>query len=480
MRLFPVLFLALSGCLLGPNQGQVLCGANASVSFWGYSNAPNQTVYLQSATSRDGRFTTFSQVVTAANPTQYAGAQIYHFSKNVTIPQWNSTDAQLRTYVRAVIYPTGSFQSPSYLTTYDINPPVGGTAAGCINNRVSAGSTLNQAIAYCASDDSPVAELTAPALSTCPCTNTTYTGNLVIDDALDAAQYVCLQTLTGNLTVAETAPENVPFPQLTSVSGNVSLNHGRPYQQNGNTLYNTRLIDLPVLAHIGGNLSAQARTNEGVAGVPAGLHAVNQVGGDILIQLRGTHPNYLSALTHLDGNLTIESYGSELDLNGGSTLASLNTVGGDVTVRNFYNTNGVLNGLDSINGSLTLQNFRLQGNCFSQLVSVGGNFHLNSMKDVGIFAPDLETVGGELGYLGHNLVTTLSEVPWALTAQALRIENNAALTALTGIQAQITSGPITIGGSPQLSQCLVNTFLADQTSGGWTGVANISGTLPCP
>src|SRR5688572_1148699 len=48
LLLVPVL-LATSACLLTPNQDDVLCGANASVTFSGYTNMPGQTVYIQTS-----------------------------------------------------------------------------------------------------------------------------------------------------------------------------------------------------------------------------------------------------------------------------------------------------------------------------------------------------------------------------------------------------------------------------------------------
>jgi hypothetical protein len=474
-----VLFSATQACLLTPNQDDVLCGANASVLFSGYSTVANQTVYIQAARARTGPFTTLGTAVTGSSPVNYGGMQLYYFSTTRTITRWESTDATLRTYVRAVIYPTGSFQSPMYLTTFDAQPPTGSTPTNCIAARVNSGDTLMEATNYCASDDSPIAELFAPAQSTCPCSNTSYTGTLVIDDANDAASFVCLQSLTGSLTIADSAPETVPLPSLTSISGSATLHYERPLtgQQ-----YKRRAINLPSLTSVGGDLTIFGRDTISVSATPAGLHAVTFVGGDLTISLYGVHPNLLSSLAHLDGDLTIQGWTPQgnLDINASNTLANLGSVDGDVRVQYFYATNGVLNSLTTIGGSLHLESLNMAAvPSLQALESVGANLHFVDTFVGGAF-PAIDTIGGELGYLGYpsNTNVSFNAVQGAL-ASSLRIENNAALTTL-GTGVQIGAGNIEIHGNPQLSQCEVDGFLSEQLAGGWTGSAFVTGTIACP
>lgn len=486
LPLLAALLLAITpaGCLLTPNQGDVLCGANQGVTFSGYSNQPNQTVYLQAAPARTGPFTTLTTVATGASGYSYAGTTIYPFSKPAIITAWGSTDSTLRTYVRAVIYPTGSFQSPVYLTTFDADPPAGSNAASCINGRVNAGDTLNDAIVFCASDDSPIAELTAPAVSTCACSPSTHVGDLVIANANQAATHKCLTALTGSLTVTDAAPEHVAFPNLTSISGHATLHYERLTTIGANPVYYTRVIDLPALTSIGGDVALTGRTIESVSGTPGGLHAVTSVGGDIRITLHGTNPNVLSSLTHLGGDLLIEGWTGalgNLDLGGGATLANLHTVGGDVHLRGFYSTNGVLNNLDAVSGNLTVEAVRFYPSVsFGSLDSVGGDLHFRSMKMMGPPWGQLDTVGGELGVFGHTSLTNLSTLPvQGFTASGLRVENNAALTGL-GVNVQLGAGDLHIHGNPALSQCTVNSFVATQTAGGFSGDSYVSETMACP
>lgn len=477
------LFTATPACLLTPNQGDVLCGANQSVAFSGYSNAPNQTVYLQAAPSRSGPFVTLTTAVTSATPLNYAGTNIYSFSKNAVITQWSTNDATLKTYVRAVIYPTGSFQSPAYLNTFDKQPPVGNNAATCINTRVNAGDTLSEATDYCNSNDSPIAELSAPAVSTCACAPMTYTGNLTIATANDAANYKCLTSLTGNLTVTDAAPETVGFPSLTSISGNATLHYERPTNVPGDP-YHTRVIDLAALTSIGGDVALTGRTSESVSGTPGGLHAVTNVGGDIRITVYGTNPNVFSALTHLNGDLLIEGWtgaAGNLDIGAGATLANLHTVGGNVHVRGFYATNNVLNGLDSVAGNLTVEAVRFYpSQSFAGLDTVGGNLHFVAIKEFGPTWPSLVSVGGELGVFNQNLTTNLSVVPVSnISAAGLRAENNAALTGL-GVNVHLGAGDIHIHNNPMLSQCTVNNFVNAQIAGGFSGDVYATQTIACP
>ena len=82
-------------------------------------------------------------------------------------------------------------------------------------------------------------------------------------------------------------------------------------------------------------------------------------------------------------------------------------------------------------------------------------------------------------FVGHPLQQGLSSFPIGpMQAHSLRIENNAALSSLTGATFQVGAGNIIIAGNAVLSQCQVNTFLSAQQAGGWTGVASVSGPLP--
>jgi len=482
----PVLFLvaaaALAGCLTTPNNHQQVCGANASVSFTGFLPWPNHGVVFQVATSPTGPWTQFGNTTSTGTAINYAGFTLYSFSKALPIPTWTSAGGALHAYVRAR---TNAGQQPGdqlwkELTTFEINPPVGGNAVGCIGNRVNNGATLNEALTYCASSSSPVVDITAPFASTCGCSNTVYNGDLVIDSAAAAAQYVCLQTLNGALTVTDGAPEVLPLASLQTISGNATLSYSYPFLMGTTIAYKSRTIDLAALTSIGGNLSITARRTDGSnLSYPFSMNAVTSVGGNILIEVYGLNPSGLAGLTSHTGNLTIT--GHNLDVNAGNLLTGLTHVTGDILVENIYATNNVLNSLQTVTGNVTLKKL-LSHNNFLGLQSVSGNLRFETMQLLGATWASLTGVGGELALIGGPGLTSLQLLPvGATTAGSFRLETQPVMTTLAGSSFHVVgAGPITISGAPALSQCEVNTFLDAQQAAGWTGTPDVSGTIPCP
>jgi hypothetical protein len=365
-----------------------------------------------------------------------------------------------------------------------MTPPTGSSTLHCLSLRVQAGDTGIEANEYCSSGESPVVEVLAPAQTTCGgCTNVVVNGNVTINSPLSAAQYVCTETINGSLTVTEAAPEVVALPALETITGNITADYSFPFvYQNANT-YRRRFIDMPALTSIGGDVSLEAKRWEGTKAVPNGLDAVTSVGGDITITLWDANPNVFAGLTSHTGNITIQGFvNGQLDVNIGGSFENLTEVTGDVLVQRFFATNGVLNSLETIDGNLTVGELRFYPELsFTSLESVSGNFEFNKMKQLGGPWANAVTIGGELRYIGHTSMANFSALPLAgAQVHALRIENNTVLSSLTGTTFQVGSGDIFISGNPALSQCQVDTFLAAQQAGGWTGDAIVSGTLPCP
>lgn len=489
----PLALLVLTGCanLQSPKNGQQVCGANANVQFSGYIPYAGKSVQIQVATAATGPWTNVG-TVTSSTTNYYTvdDVKYYSFSKSFQLSKWTSVaegGAQLHNFVRARIYVDGDFVPNPYwvsLTTFDVTPPNGVTPLECMSARIQAGDTGPQANDFCASDESPVVELIAPPLTTCGgCTNTVVNGNVTINSPLTAAQYVCTQTVNGSITVTDAAPEVVQLPALQSITGNVTFDYSFPITYNGSLSYRRRFIELPVLATIGGNATLDAKRWQGTKLVPNGLDAVTSVGGDITITLYDANPNVFGALTSHAGNLTIQGYpNGQLDVNVATSFEALTEVTGDVLVRRFFSTNGVLNQLEVVDGKLTVGELRFYPEqSFQALESVTGDFEWNAMKQLGGAWGNVVTVGGDLVFTSHNSVTGLSVIPLAnAPVHGLRIENNAALNNLTGTTFHVGAGDIVISGNPALSQCQVNTFLAAQQAGGWTGNAVVSGTLPCP
>lgn len=483
----------LSGCasLHSPRNGQQVCGANANVTFSGYVPFAGKSVQIQMAGAANGPWTTVG-TATSSSTNYYTidDVKYYSFSKAFQLSKWTSVaegGAQLHSFVRARIYVDGDFVPNPYwrtLTTFDMVPPIGQSPLECMQTRMNAGDTGVAANDYCASDESPVVEVIAPAQTTCGgCSNAVVNGNVTINSPLTAAQYVCTQTINGSLTVTEAAPEVVALPALQTITGDYTADYSFPMITLGQAPWRRRFVELPALTSIGGNASLEARRWEGNKSVPNGLDAVTSVGGDITITLRDANPNVFAGLTSHAGNLTIQGYeNGNLDVNVQNSFENLTTVTGDVLVRRFFSTTGVLNPLEEVDGDLTVSAVRFYPSQSLQgLESVSGDLELNAMKQFGPPWLNAVTVGGELVFSDTGWLTGMNVTPMAnASVYALRIENNAMLNSLTGTSFQVGAGNIVIANNPALSQCQVNTFLAAQQAGGWTGTATVSNTLPCP
>lgn len=435
--------LLASGCyaLHSPTNGQVVCGADANVRFTGYVPGANRTVYIQHAIAPNGPWTSLGTATTGTQGYTYDDVTYYRFDKTFQLSKWSPVaegGAQQHTFVRARVYNEGGFGVPAgyqLLDSFDVVPPQGTSPIDCMYQRMQGGATSLQAHNYCKSSESPVVEVIAPAQTTCNlCTEVVVNGNVTINSALSAARYACTETINGNITVTSAAPEQFGLPALESVSGNVNFDYAFPYAQGPNTIYRRRLINLPALTSIGGNVDLYAKRTDGSNKLsPNGMDAVTSIGGDITITCFDTNPNVFDALTSHSGNITIQGdlNGGALDVNAGGAFQNLTQVTGDVHVHRFFATSGFLMALEQINGNLTIGDLRFYpSQSFTALEYVSGNFHFVAMKQIGGTWINHVDVGGELGYIGHATNTTLV-IPLANAAVgALRIEDNAALTTL--------------------------------------------------
>lgn len=468
-------------CMFGPENGDEVCGANASVTFKGYLPAASTGVSLHYATSPDGPWTTFASATSQPTGITYAGATYYYFKTSAQIPKWASDGSTLRTYVRAR-YGISSYTV--YLATFDAPGPGGASGLSCIFTQTNAGDTMSEAINACRSSSSPVVSITAPAQSACGCTNTIVNGNLMIDSAISAADHVCVQQVNGNMTITEDAPEVVPFPSLTQIAGDVDFNYSCPKPEYGQTPYERRTIDAPVLTSIGGSALLTARRDLGPKQVPQGLDAVTFVGGDITLTLRDANPQVFNGLTSHTGNVTIQGFvNGNLDINAGGSFQNLTTVTGDLLAQRFYAANGFYQSIQTVNGSVTVGDVRFYpGSSFNSLHTVTENLVFDATKVLGPPWATACTVGGELRFVNQTSIM-LSAMPATLTTvQGLRLENNPNLADLSGTAFQLGAGNVFISGNPSLPQCEVDAFLAGQAAGGWTGSAFVTGTNsnPCP
>ncbi len=484
--------LVVGGCysLQSPTNGQVVCGADANVRFTGYVPGTGRSVQIQHAIAASGPWATLGSATSGGQGQTFDDVTYYRFDKSFQLSRWSPVAEggnQQRTFVRARTWVEGAGAQPAhwqYLDSFDVNLPQGSTPIGCMSERMQAGATSLQAHDYCESDESPVVEVLAPATTTCNlCTEVVVNGNVTIDSALSAARYSCTETINGNLTVTSAAPEQLGLPELESVSGHVNMDYAFPFTQYAQTQYRRRLINLPALATIGGDVTLYAkRTDSSNKLSPNGMDAVTEIGGDITITCFDTNPNVFDSLTSHTGNITIQGdlNGGALDVSASGAFQNLTEVTGNVHVHRFFATTGMFMALEQINGNLTVGDLRFYpSQSFTSLENVSGNFHFVAMKQIGNTWVNSVDVGGELGYIGHTTGTTLTIPLPNAQVGALRIEGNTALTTLTGNSFQVGAGSIVITGNPVLSQCQVNSFLAAQQAGGWSGTSSVSGTLPC-
>ncbi len=474
------LALTASGCMLSPTHGSVLCGANANVTFAGYVTQPGVWVTFSAAKSAAGPFTVIGSVKSSTSPGTYAGTTLYGYSKQLQIPIWNGAESTLRTFIRAhVATPYGN----ANLTTFDVETASGQKPVACLSSEVDDGALLADAVAACASDSSPIVELTAPALSTCACTATSVRGDVVIDDAIDAANRVCMQTLTGSLTVLESAPRFVHLPVLTQVSGDAHLEYGYATGVPGPP-FRTRTLALPVLTTIGGHVELTARTNDAPPTAPVGLHAVTSIGGDLSLTLYGTNPDVFDNLTHMSGDPLVQGWtgaAGNLDIGGSQLLPAMTSMDGSLTVQGFYTTTSLFNQLETVGGDVRVERVRFYASpSFQSLETVGGDLQFVALKQAGPSWPALTSVGGELLIADHTTTTQLSTFPFGSAAvHALRIENNAALGQLDG-DLQVGAGNIEIHANPAITQCALDAFVLDQLAGGFSGSVDATEIAACP
>lgn len=483
--------LVAGGCynMQSPLNGGQVCGADANVRFMGYVPGPNRSVQIQHAFAPNGPWANLGSVTSVStNGVTLDDVTYYRFDKPFQLSRWSSVavgGAQIHTYVRARVWVEAGLGSPAHwelLSTFDVQTPIGTSPTDCMYQRMLAGDTSLAANEYCESDESPVVEVIAPAQTSCGlCNEVAVAGNVVIDSARSAARYSCTETIGGNFTVTSAAPELFALPELESVGGNIDFDYSVPVVQFGSTYYRRRFIELPVLETIGGNANLYAKRTDGVKAVPNGLDAVTSV-GDITITVYDANPNVFDGLTSHTGNITIQgdSNGGELDVMASGSFTNLTEVTGNVLVHRFFSASGMLMALEAVNGNLTVGTLRFYpSQSFTSLANVSGNFHFINMKQMGNAWTNPVSVGGELGFIGHTSQATMVIPLVNAAVGALRIEGNAALTTITGNTFQVGTGNIVITGNPVLSQCQVNSLLAAQQAGGWTGAAVVSGTLPC-
>ena len=241
-----------SACMLTPNNQQEVCGVDAEVGFAGFTIGPAQTITIEVAPTSTGPWTVLTTATSVSTPITVDGVDLYGWSTSAPIDVWEVGGPGFVAYARGSL-------GPYDLITFDDPSVTGGIPAGvCINNAIASGLSLLDAVDACDSSSSPVVELIAPFVSTCPCAaGLSTTTDVVIETPADLADARCLETIDANLEVRTADFPVVDLHELTEVTGDVTLD----YQWSGGVpTAAARLIEADALATVGGNVELLGTT----------------------------------------------------------------------------------------------------------------------------------------------------------------------------------------------------------------------------
>ena len=494
------LLLLASACLFEPANETELASVATPVEFRGVAYTPRTTVVIEAATAPDGPFVQIATATTDAHAVVQGGASTYAFSTTAAIPRsrWAQTCAGRETFVRAR---GGNL----VFTSYDSAAIAGLDAETCIANWIADGRPFVYAAATCQSIYGAPARLRVEGggLST-----TTLSRNLRVVSQFHAQDYACLTQIVGNLTITDPTAAAIEFPELAAVTGSLQAVYPR-------RLGNSRAIDLPLLASVGGDVSVSSAPLPGDQGASAvmafGMPALTQIGGNLAIAFQGEGSGFDSVsgfdtLAALAADLEVGTPASSNDTGFSGLLPELQSVAGDVELRPGLSTTALLGALVSVGGSFALNAGSLNsiGN-FAALASIDGDASIELVGVQGDDLPALETVGGSLAVHvgdfglgpGERYFPVLGEVGGvlhvfeteaalgalgaaAVDAGGLTLEANPALVDLASDVGHVdvaNNGPITIIDNPGISDC----DAADWVDGlpGHNGPVVISGNGPC-
>jgi len=364
------------------------------------------------------------------------------------------------------------------LPTIDETSPNGKPFLNCLNDEMEDnGRSAISAILFCDSPNSPVTDVSVPAVGA----PFDHVGSVTIANAVQAEQWVCLRHLTGDLNVPSSSLEHIDLPVLESVSGDANLVYDRP----GLSYFEeTRRISAPLFNTVGGdlNLSSPAATPNQVIQYRIGLDALTSVGGtvDVSAQAFNTDLYGLSNLVSIPGDLSIVTGSGDTFMYG--FLSDLTAVTGDVFVDIGHSSGGVLRALQTVGGDFE----HVDGNIiitgspsYGDLVSVGGNLTFantapNGPSNVQLF-PSLTSVGATLTYenIGSGRSEILLGAPM-LTVGALTVTNNPALTTMGAANIDVVgSGLILVTNNANLCDSSISAWMGGQMN--WTGPSSVSG-----
>jgi hypothetical protein len=485
------LLVVSSSCMFEPANETELASTAVAVEFRGVSITPRSTVRIEAAAAPNGPFVQIATAVTDARPMLQGGALTYAFSTTASIPRtrWAQTCAGSETFVRAR---GGNL----VFTTYDSAALAGLDAETCIAQGIADGSPFVSAATTCQSLFGAPARLRVEGggLST-----TTLARGLRIVSHYQAEDYACLAQINGNLEIVDPTSAEIAFPSLTALYPRL--------------LGESRAIDLPLLASVGGNVDVSSVPLPGDQGISAlmdfGMPALTQVGGNLAIDFEGEGAGFdsvagFAALGTLDGDLAVSNRRTT-DTSFSNLLASLESVGGDAALRPGLSTLSLLGALETVGGDFSLVAGSLNsiGN-LAALVAIAGDASV-ALGVLGDDLPALETVGGALavrvddfglspgeryfpllGDVGGVLRVFESDAPIGVLGAAsvdvdgLELEANSSLNDLESDVGHLdiaNNGAITIIDNPGISDCEAQDWVDGLQ--GHNGPVVISGNGPC-
>lgn len=463
-----------SACMLTPNNQQEVCGVDANVGFAGFTIGAGQTITIEVAPTSTGPWTVLTTATSGSTAFNVDGVDLYGWSTTAPIDVWEVGGPGFVAYARASL---GVYD----LITFD-DPSVTGVPAGiCIQNELASGLSLLDAVAVCDSSSSPVVELIAPFISTCPCAaGLSTTTDVVIETPADLADARCLETIDANLEVVTADFPVVDLHELTEVTGNVTLD----YQWSGGTsTAAARLIEADVLATVGGNVELVWDDTAMINPViDFELPALADIAGDLTIDIHNVNYNAsgLPVLANVTGDLSL--VGSSGDIYAMTMAPLLTDVGGGVLIEPGYALRHVFEGLQTVGGDFVISGGFIDTPVIGldQLADVGGDMRFSGAEwaPVGEGFPALSSVGGNFELSSGATLSALSYITTAtVDVGGVVIDQNPDLATLDADLVVGTSGPITITDNTSLDTCDAETFVDDQTALGWSGTATISGNV---
>lgn len=478
------LLLSTTACVLSPYNGDGYAPGQA-IDVSGYWHQPNSDLFVEASPTRYGTYATVGEARTGSSAVVLDdGTEWYHYSVSVVVPPelWTGDACTGKeTFIR--VRGLGNV----ILWTFDQVAPDGKDPVDCmIEARERLGDTF-QAAAACAAKEKLAARVEVPG-SGAPFD---HVGDVTIATQADQAQWVCLRSLEGTLSVPDSSLPLVELPVLESVSGNVELAYSRPGLK---STEKARRIWMPALTTIEGHLdldSPAALPNQRVT-VDLGLNGLEQLEGDLGVDIPAfnVHLKGLSSLPQVGGNFSLTTGTGDTLMAG--TLPNLAIVDGDAVIDlGLSTTLGVLPALQSVGGNFTHIDggmyFQVSTSVVSypQLTEVGGNFEVINVDSRDLpheaMFKSLQSVGGTLRYedIGPATRSAIAIGGSKLEVGGLVVEGNSALSMVGAEQFKVMgSGPIEFTTNPNLCTSSIQSFLTGQTQ--WTGgPAVLSGNAGC-